>query len=71
MTIENGDSEGSAAADGAAAALAELQMLIGELSEKVVALRENELDATALQSRLHELNELAERAAGLLDRASR
>lgn len=70
MTTENGESAVPAMAEGAAA-LVELQTLIGELNEKVAALRENELDAAGLQSQLRELNELAERAAGLLDRASR
>jgi hypothetical protein len=51
--------------------LSELETLIGELKEKVSALREGDLDAATLESKLRELTELASRAASTLDSASR
>lgn len=51
--------------------LAELDQLIGELKEKVSTLREGEFDASALESRLRELTDLASRAASALDSVSR
>lgn len=68
MSNEHGDPGGQAHA---AAPLAELEALVGELNQKVTALRETEFDAAGLEARLRELNELAARAAGLLERASR
>ncbi|MBI4897153.1 MAG: hypothetical protein HY827_02165 [Actinobacteria bacterium] len=55
----------------AAGPLAELESLIGELKSQVGALRENELDAAALELRLRELNDLATRAASVLDASTR
>lgn len=51
--------------------LAELDSLIGELKAKVSTLREGEYDASALESRLRELTELASRAASTLESVSR
>ncbi len=51
--------------------LSELESLIGELKDQVGALREGELDAASLERRLGELNELATRAASVLDAATR
>lgn len=68
MTTENGDSAARAAAT---APLAELESLIGEMTQRVTALRGADLDAAALRQRLLELNELATRASDALDRASR
>jgi hypothetical protein len=51
--------------------LAELETLIAELKDQVGALREGELDATALEQRLRDLNDLATRAASVLDTAAR
>lgn len=51
--------------------IAELDQLIGELKEKVGALREGEFDASALETRLRELTDLASRAASTLDSVSR
>lgn len=56
-------------ADGAQ--LAELEQLIAELKDKVSALRAEEFDAASLEQKLRELNELAVRAAGAVDSASR
>ncbi|MFY9265017.1 MAG: hypothetical protein WAO61_06290 [Solirubrobacterales bacterium] len=54
----------------ATGALGELERMLGELREKVTALREGELDAETLELRLREVNELAVRAASTLDRAA-
>ncbi|MFY9488583.1 MAG: hypothetical protein WAP35_07820 [Solirubrobacterales bacterium] len=54
-----------------AGSLTELETLLRELREQVTALREGELDAATLESRLRDLNELAARAASTLDDASR
>jgi signal transduction histidine kinase len=51
--------------------LQQLDTLIGELRDKVSALREGELDASALETRLRELTDLASRAASTLESVSR
>lgn len=51
--------------------LDQLDELIGQLKEKVSSLREGELDATSLETRLRELTDLASRAASTLDSVSR
>lgn len=51
--------------------LEQLDTLIGELKAKVGALREGEYDASALETRLRELTELANRAASTLESVSR
>jgi len=51
--------------------LDELDGLIVELKEKVGTLREGEFDASALETRLRELTELASRAASTLESVSR
>lgn len=51
--------------------LEQLDTLIGELKAKVGALREGEYDASALETRLRELTELASRAASTLESVSR
>ncbi|MGH2906963.1 MAG: hypothetical protein ACRDKI_09390 [Solirubrobacterales bacterium] len=66
--LESTQSEPNAAADGP---LTELEVLIGELKEKVSALRNGELDPATLEARLRELTDLASRAASTLDNASR
>lgn len=48
-----------------------LDVLIEELKGKIAALREGEFDATALESRLREVTELAARAASTLESVSR
>lgn len=50
--------------------LDELDVLVDELKEKVSALREGELDASALEARLTELTDLATRAASALESIS-
>ena len=52
-------------------ALSELDTLVADLKEKVSKLRDGEFDATALESRLRELTELASRAASTLESVSR
>lgn len=51
--------------------LAQLDELISELKDRVASLREGELDAAALESRLRDLTELASRAASTLESVSR
>ncbi|MFT4050390.1 MAG: hypothetical protein QM648_11235 [Solirubrobacterales bacterium] len=51
--------------------LDQLDELIGQLKEKVSSLREGEFDATALETRLRELTDLAARAASTLESVSR
>ena len=51
--------------------LNELDALIGELKEKVASLREGDFDASALETRLRELTDLAARAASTLESVSR
>ncbi len=51
--------------------LDELDVLIAQLKEKVSSLREGEFDASALETRLRELTDLASRAASTLESVSR
>jgi IS5 family transposase len=51
--------------------LEQLDDLIGQLKEKVSALREGEYDAAALETRLREVTDLASRAASTLESVSR
>lgn len=51
--------------------LATLDELIDELKQKVSAMREQELDAGALEGRLREVTELAARVASTLDSVAR
>ncbi len=51
--------------------LDELDTLIAQLKEKVSSLREGEFDASALETRLRELTDLASRAASTLESVSR
>jgi hypothetical protein len=51
--------------------LDQLDELIGQLKAKVSTLREGEFDASALETRLRELTELASRAASTLESVSR
>lgn len=51
--------------------LDQLDELIGQLKEKVSTLREGDFDASALETRLRELTELASRAASTLESVSR
>lgn len=70
-----GEPQVAEAQDGAAVEptgpLAELESLIADLKNQVGALREGEYDAAALEQRLRDLNELAIRAANVLDAAAR
>lgn len=51
--------------------LEELDTLIADLKAKVSSLREGEFDASALETRLREVTDLASRAASTLESVSR
>lgn len=51
--------------------LDELDSLIGDLKSKISSLREGEFDASALETKLREVTELASRAASTLESVSR